>query len=470
MRKIYHLIIVTSYLFLISASSVQAIDPVIIKKAKPGAPPLKNALPRDGDFYSNDIDGVPTIKCSGSWSISQTFEPQEETTKTTDPNTGQVTESTSFVPYDVNKIAGAFLPVQEKWTNLGLDGCRKHVASRQKAISGSLAVIKKGFLSLDPNKAIGASNAARRTTPNRFLRCQRGQRLVKSVKLAFGGDEGTFTDEQVAWKCGGEFITVVDNEKLKCDPVRISDIAIAMNQNPYLDLGSTDPSGNCTIGATDTYIFYNPEADCGSTAPDIMGPLQNFASAPSSPRIQISPEQACGLYRATVEATDIGSNTRKFKTWSLENNQPVEIENKKSSIPWGNAYAYTNLSYLVKPKQQPVPMLDLCSKGEDTHSPNKPNPLSFFKFAAEFYGKVKETAETFSHPMQYEVFLDQRLQPGISADEVALKNFVTSKDQKKYFSDVRPVSSTDDQGKTFDPGNPYTRSFVSKQFLPKSWQ
>jgi hypothetical protein len=464
------LYIIIALIFTTLASPVSAIDPSIIKKAKPGAPPLKNPLPDDDNFYSNDIDGVPTIKCSGSYSISQTFEPEEETTKTTDPDTGKVTEETSFIPYDVNKIAGAFMPVQEKWTNLGLDGFRKHVASRQKAISGSLSIIKKGFLSLNPDKAIGASNAARRTTPNRFLRCQRGQRLVKAVKLAFGGDEGTFTDEQVAWKCGGEFITVVDNEKLKCDPVRISDIAIAMNQNPYLDLGSTDPSGNCTVGTTDTYIFYNPEADCGSTAPDIMGPLQNFASAPSSPRIDISPEQACGLYRATVEATDIGANTRKVKTWSLENDQPVDIENKKTSIPWGNAYAYTNLSMLTKPKQQPVPQLDLCSIDEDTHSRNKPNPISFFKFAAEFFGTIVDTAETYSHPMQYEFYIDQRLQPGISADEVALKNYVTGKDQKKYFSDVRPVSSTDDYGKTFDPGNPYTRSFVSKQFLPKSWQ
>jgi hypothetical protein len=457
-------------LFLVSTSSTQAIDPVIIKKAKPGAPPIKNPLPRDGDFYSNDIDSVPTIKCSGSWSISQTFEPEEETTTTTDPNTGQTTETTTFKPYDVNKIAGAFMPVQEKWTNKGLDGFRRHVASRQKAISGSLENIKKGFLSLDPDKGIGASNAARRTTPSRLLRCQRGQRLVKAVKLAFGGDEGTFTDEQVAWKTGGGFVTVVDNEKAGGEPVRISDIAIAMNQNPYLDLGSTDPSGNCTIGTTDTYIFYDPNADCGSTSPDIYGPLQKFASAPSSPRVQMSPEQACGLYRATVEATDIGSNTRKVKTWSLENNQPVEIENKKTSMPWGNAYTYTNLSYLVKPQQQAVPPLDLCSKDEDDHSRNKPNPLSFFKFAAEFFGTITDTAQTFSKPMQYEFFLDQRLQPGISADEVALKNFVTSKDQKQYFSDVRPVSSTDDYGKTFDPGNPYTRSFVSKQFLPKNWQ
>ncbi|MFA5895140.1 MAG: hypothetical protein WC851_05190 [Candidatus Shapirobacteria bacterium] len=465
------LIIFLLFLTLALPFSANAIDPVIIKKAKPGAPPLKNALPRDGDFFSNDIDGVPTIKCSGSYSISQTFEPEEETTKTTDPNTGEVTETTTFKPYDVNKIAGAFLPVKEKWTNLGLDGFRKHVASRQKAISGSLSIIKKGFLSLNPDKAIGASNAARRTTPNSLLRCQRGQRLVKAVRLAFGGDEGTFTDEQVAWKVGGDFVTVVDNEKLKAEPVRISDIAIAMNQNPYLDLGSTDPSGDLTIGTTETYIFYDPDVRCGDTSPAGMpGPLQKFASAPSAPRIDITPQKAGGLYRATVEATDIGSNTRKFKTWSLDNNQPVEIENKKSSIPWGNAYAYTNLSYLVKPQKQTVPMLDLCSKDEDTHSRNKPNPLNFFKFAAEFYGTIVETAQTFSHPMHYEVFLDQRLQPGISADEVALKNYVTGKDQKKYFSDVRPVSSTDDYGKTFDPGNPYTRSFVSKQFLPKSWQ
>lgn len=464
---VFILLLVTAFSFPLT---IHAIDPVIIKKAKIGAPPLKNPLPDDDNFYSNDIDSIPTIKCSGTYSISQTFEPEEETTTTTDPDTGEVTESTTFIPYDVNKIAGAFLPVKEKWSNQGLDGFRTHVASRQKAISGSLSVIKKGFLSLDPQKGIGASNAARRTTPNRLLRCQRGQRLVKSVKLAFGGDEGTFTDEQVAWKCGGEFITVVDNEKLKCDPVRISDIAIAMNQNPFLDLGSTDPSGNCTVGTTDTYIFYEPTADCGSTSPDIYGPLQKFASAPSSPRIDITPEQACGLYRATVEATDIGSNTRKVKTWSLENDQPVEIENKKTSIPWGNAYAYTNLSYLTKPKKQAVPMLDLCSIGEDENSRNKPNPISFFKFVAEFFGTVFETAQTYSHPIGYDFFIDQRLQPGISADEVSLQNFITEKDQQKYFNSPRPVSSTDDYGKTFDPGNPYTRSFVAKQFLPKSWQ
>jgi hypothetical protein len=450
--------------------STFAIDPVIIKKAKIGAPPLKNSLPRDPDFYSNNIDNIATIKCSGTYSVSQTFEPEEETTTTTDPDTGEVTESTTFIPYDVNKIAGAFLPVKEKWTNLGLDGFRRHVASRQKAISGSLTNIKKGFLSLDPDKGIGASNAARRTTPNRLLRCQRGQRLVKAVNLAFGGDEGTFTDEQVAWKTGGGFVTVVDNEKAGGEPIRISDIAIAMNQNPYLDLGSTDPSGNCTVGTTDTYIFYDPTADCGSTSPDIYGPLQKFASAPSSPRVGITPEEACGLYRATVEATDIGSNTRKVKTWSLDQDVPVEFENKKTSIPWGNAYAYTNLSYLTKPKKQAVPQLDLCSIDEDEKSRNKPNPISFFKFVAEFFGTIFDTAQTYSHPIGYEFFIDQRLQPGISADEVSLKNFVTAKDQKEYFSEVRPVSSTDDYGKTFDPGNPYTRSFVAKQFLPKSWQ
>lgn len=465
------LFILLSLLFLTFPLTANAIDPVIIKKANPGAPPLMNALPRDGDFYSNNIDSVPTIKCSGSYSISQTFEPQEETTKTTDPDTGAVTEETTFIPYDVNKIAGAFLPVQEKWTNLGLDGFRKHVASRQKAISGSLANIKKGFLSLDPDKGIGASNAARRTTPNSLLRCQRGQRLVKAVRLAFGGDEGTFTDEQVAWKVGSDFVTVVDNENLKTEPVRISDLAIAMNQNPFLDLGSTHPSGDLTIGTTETYIFYDPDVRCGDTSPAALpGPLQKFASAPSSPRIPITPEKAGGLYRSTVEATDIGSNTRKVETWSLENDQPVDFENKKTSIPWGNAYAYTNLSYLTKPQQQTVPMLDLCSIDEDAHSRNEPNPIGFFKYAAEFFGTVVDTAETYSHPMQYRFFIDQRLQPGISADEVALKNLITGNDQKKYFSEPRPVSSTDDYGKTFDPGNPYTRSFVSKQLLPKSWQ
>ena len=458
--------------FLICSIPAQAIDPVIIKKADYGASPLNKPLPRRSDYFSNDIDSVDTVKCSDTYSISQTFEPDITTTTTTDPNTGQTIQTETVNPYDVTKIVGAFLPVKDRWTNTALDDFRRFISNRPKAISGNLADIRRGRLSLDPNKTVGASNAARRTIPNRFLRCQRGQRMVEAVQLTYGGEEGTNTDEQVAWKCGGDYKTVVDFEKAPgCDPVLISDIAIAMNQNPFLDLGSTDPSANCTIGTTQTYVFYNPELGCGSTDP-ALGPntLETFASAPSSPRIDISPEVACGLYRATVEPNDIGSNARKVKTCSLDNGEKVDCETKKTSIPWGGSHTYVGLANMVKPKSQAVPEKDICTRVKNSKSRNKPNPLSFVKFVAMLFGTITDTAKTYEHPLTYDFFIDKRIQAGISADEVMRKNLIPAKIQKKLLSAPQQYASTDDYGKTFDPGNPWTGMVYTKGLLPKTWQ
>ena len=472
MKKIFFFFFL-SFEFYVLSFPISAIDPVIINDANPGHPPANNPLPKDPYFFSQNINGIPTVKCSGTYSISQSFEPHEETT--TDPNTGE--KSTSFTPYDVNKIVGAFLPVQEKWTNKGLDEYRRFLASRQKAISGSLQNIKKGFLSLNPDKAIGASNAARRGTPNRIARCLKGQRMVKAVQY-LSGQPSEYVDEQVAWDCGGSYMTVVDQEKNPCggQPVLISDIAFALDSNPTLDVGSSDPSGKCSTSSEPTYLFYDPSANCNIPAPSpgapTPGPLTNWASG--SPLHQIPSQDACMLYRATVEAADIGASPRKFTTCSLENDQPVDCEDKISNGPWLQAYPYSSnkssINHLIKPQKQPISPVDICATGDQKVSANKPNPLSFVKYAAEFFGTVTDTVMNFSHPMSYDIFIDKQVQDGISSYETSLKQIVPAKVQKTAFAAPQPPSSTDDQGKTVDPGNPYTQGIYSQQLLPKSWQ
>jgi|GEM_PF-4117299 len=465
------LLFIFSLLFTVHCSliSVFAINPIIIKKSNFGAPPSNAKLSDDSNYYPNDIG----LTCKGTYDISETFQPKETTT--TDANGNKVS---SFIPYTITEIKG-MPPVfsKKQWTNPGALHLDLAYDNNPKVIFGNIDTVKKAFLSYNPDSSYGSFGTGNKSMSNQMLRCLRGQRLVKAVRLANGIEGGSYSNEQIAWDNGGKYDPVSDTTQDTGKKVQLDDIAISLNKDPYLSLTETTPDGKAIRGTVPTYLFYDPEANCNLAGTDdpaapIPSSLDSFAPAGSPSYDRIPPEDAIALYK-TIGPSGSGPSRRNVKTCSENKDGSLfDCETKKTSMPRGELYPTTlSVNRQFIPAAQDVPVKDLCQTNPEQTITDRPNKVEFsIKAFAGFVEEITDAIKTISHPLQYEYKMDANIQDGLSVDETAMKNILPQSaiDDSCVSDTSQGPSSTD--GKSFDPGNDCTRKTVAKWLLPKSEQ
>ncbi|MBI2465266.1 hypothetical protein HYV64_03925 [Candidatus Shapirobacteria bacterium] len=470
MKPVFIFIVLT-FNFLLFTFPALALNPIIIKRSDPGSPPADTALSDDSIYYPNSVGLV----CTGKFTISQTFQPEEKTT--TDPNTGE--QTTTFVPYDVNRIQGR-PPIFNKgfWTNPAALGRDRATNSHPKNFLNTDS-INRSFMSYTPDNAEGSIGTGNKNMPEDVLKCLVGQRLVKAVKLANGSGGGVVSNEQVAWYDGGSAKPVTDSDQDDGQKVQLEDIAITMEQNPTLSLVNTDPAtGRCLPGTEENLIFYNPDDNCYNNDPTnpslpvpTPGRLSDFTD-PSSDSFQaLDPSEACKLYK-TLGPEGSGPSMRRVFVYNDDHERDVNPEIKKTNMPRGESLASANSLAIINYDGQDIPPINFCGTYEKNEIRDKPNDLLYaIKQSLEEFGTVFETAMTFSHSLTYEYHIEPAQEANMKIDEVARKNLIPEYVQE---ADVtlndphRPFSSTDSH--SFDPGNPYTLNTYARQLQPESMQ
>lgn len=460
-RFLFYFLLISNFLF--QFSTVQAINPIVIKKADFGAPPSNTKLTDDSIYFPNDV----SLKCSGTYTISQTFQPKETTT--IDPDTGEKT--TTYEPYTVDKIEGN-PPIFSKgfWTNPAALNFFVHIGNPIKTFFEDRTASKRAFTSYDPGSVYGSYGSATKGMSERVLKCLRGQRLVNAVRLA-NGEGGTVSNEQVAWDNGGQYDPVTDSTQNTGKKVQLDDIALSLAPNPYLSLTETSPDGKCVNGTDINYLFFDPAADCFTNVPELFptpGPLSQFAPTSSNSFDPIPAGDACALYK-TISPYGFGPSRRIVKTCSDDHGVEFDCETKNTNMPRGEGFSTSPyLATLIKQQKVEVIPEDLCKTYEKVTIKDKPNPVSFsIKAAIEAFGEVIDTAKTFIWPLTYTYTLAGEQTAGTSTDNTAFSSLISEKNKKDtcITEPDKPSSSTDD--KSFDVGNNCIRQEFTLNILPQ---
>lgn len=455
--------------FLVIVSSALALNPVIITKAKGGAPPADNPLSKDSDYYPNNASMV----CRSTFDISQSFDPKCTTTVDDQGN-----KSESCTPYDVKQIQG---PAPDFNKGLWTNGAAKHqddfLNNHGKGdIFTNPDTASRSFMSYDSNSDVGSIGAANKTLPNDVLTCLVGQRLVRAVQLANGSGTGEpVSNEQVA---DGQFTPVSDSSvNNKGKKIQLDDIAITLSPDNFpLSFSQIDDQGQCralAVGETQPPIFYNPQDDCYATDPaPVPGPLSQFTSPTSNSFQPITNLQAaCSLYR-TLGPVGSGPSRRNVYVYNDDHGQKVNPEFTKTNMPRGEVMSSSHPLAMTNFASEEVPTVDICKQYPRENISDRPNPALFdiIMSAIEDGWHVGDKAATFSHPLVYEYHIDPGQQAHLSTNEVMMKNVLPQKviDESCVSDPSRGFSSTD--GKSFDPGNLCTGTVYSQQLLPESWQ
>jgi hypothetical protein len=416
--NLFSFLLFTVYCLLFT-SPVLALDPVIIDRSDYGAPPAQSSGD-DMNYHPNDIWETDVTTCNGEFTVSNTFNP---ITGGTDAN-----GNTSFIRQIIDHIESTF--DLTRIYNKGPENQLMHEANRN--ISTELT--NETFNSYDTNKPLGASNMSVRSTPYKILKCQKGQRLVLAVQSLYPNFNGTVTNEQVAWNCGGAVYTVAERTSGSgCTPVRLADIANALASQP---------------------VFYDPSADCNQF-PD---PITLPQSVPNPN--PLSPANAVRLLSNNVEVIDNGSLTRGIEVCTTGTD---DCEREEHQVPLGGVQStdQNTVSQILPHKQVPKPV-DLCQTSDRPISLNKPNPISFLVAIWRAFGEVIDEARTFTGTATVEYTIDKRV--NLDKNEAFLNDLLPKTDQDKYQTTDQPGSST--EGKDYSPGAPITRTIFARNLIP----
>ncbi|MBP9817811.1 hypothetical protein KBC75_03615 [Candidatus Shapirobacteria bacterium] len=500
MKKFFCFILTSYFLLLTSIQPSLAYDPLIVQKPDFTAPPTDKDINEYPNYYANDIDSIDTVKCLEQATIQQSFEPKEVggSAVTTSPSgTTTVTQTRSFIPYDIKKIDGTFT-LNKFYSNLDVDLAIRQLANHPREINDPTG-IKRAFLSLDSdNPTYGASNSPKRTLPYTVQKCLRSQRLVLATRFRGLGGDSTTQDELIACKNDGQFISAFEGKSVgNCqEKIFLSDVAVALDQNHFVSplLGTTLPDGSlepgsCGIGTSEYPFFYNPDDNCFATDPtnkDNPPPivhlnLNELVGAPSA-RTSLTPLEACKLYKTAVEpAGEISSASSKIR-WAQEKINATKDDagdevnssytHKKINFPGAGVFVGKQVQHLyTMPYQQPVTPLDACLSQPNLNSLNKPNAVTFKQVITGLFDTVRDKAIHILYPhVRYTFIIDQRIPENQATGETANRNLITGADQEKYYPTDWKPSSTVGNPEVVHPGNPLSRALVKQNLLPKSWQ
>ena len=419
-----------------SATTVFALDPIIIDSSTHAAPPANGNGGADVNYHPNEIlKNQNVTKCPGNLSISNTFNPIQSGTG---PD-----GSPKWNPFDVNQIIGG-INFDDLYSNKGLDKAFLHLANHPKTVYGDDTGVHQAFVSFDANQTNGSSNVSERSTPYKVLRCQKGQRLVKAVLSLPDNSNQTSCNEQIAWNCGGKVVAfVAQKDGSGCTPIRLADIANALSSQPS--------------------VFYSPDASCYSDP--VPSSISLPASVPNPNPVSASVAQK--LIDTAVEPIDNCSIARRVEVCDKDAaGNPINCQNKEHQIPLGAIEATNqNTVGMAIPSAQDVKHYDLCNVADASFSPDKPNPLDFIAKVIKFFGTIVDKAQTFTDTTQKNIYIDNRI--SIDKDQTFLNNLIPASDQKKYQTTDTKGSSTD--SKDIDPGNGTARMIFANELLPKNF-
>lgn len=426
------LVFTFSFIFLISPVFVFARDPIIIDSSILGP---ATGTGKDYDYHSNDILNTNTINCSGTFPITQTFNPIQIGI---DKNSQPIFETQA-----INSI-GSSLNIDENYTNNGIDMAYTHLVGTKKKIYGDTDTLNQSFLSLDTSNSYGTSGIADRSTTYQVLACQKAQRLIYAIESLDPEANLVYNNEQVGWNCSGQIYSVTEKKNGSgCTPIRLSDIAMA--------LASDD-------------IFYATSVDCGSsTLPDpvTLSAIINTGSLHPNP---LSHDVATTLFDTAISVVASGSVASNVHVCDKDaNNNPINCQDQQQSIPLGAVLAtnQATVGQLVS-SDQTVTHYDVCQTSSQTTIADKPNSLSFFAKIIKFFGEVTDTTKTFADSTTKTFNIDSRV--NIDQDQAFLNSLIPSDDQVKYQTTDQSGSSTD--GKAIHPGNSVARSVFVNELLP----
>jgi hypothetical protein len=412
-------------------SPVFATDPIIIDQSILGPPP---GTGKDYNYHSNDILNTDTVKCSGTFSISNSFDPILSGTD----SRGQPIYQTQ----SINQISGT-LNLDENYTNRDPSTAETHLRGYQTKISGDDSTLSQAFLSLSTTNPYGASGMADRSTPYRVLQCQKSQRLIYAVESLNPDANLVYDNEQIGWNCSGQIYSVLEKKGgASCTPIRLADIAAAL--------------------ASDA-IFYDTSVNCSS--PSLPDPVALPVTIPHPN--PLSHDVAQKLFNTAVPVVADGSIASSVTVCDKDaSGNPVNCQIKKQSIPRGAVLA-TNQKTVsqIIPSTQSVPSYNVCNTTSRANSADKPNPLSFFAKVVKLFGEVTDTAKTFTDSTTKTFNVDSRV--NIDQDQAFLNNLLPASDQSKYQTTDQTGSSTD--GKVIHPGNPVARSVFANDLLPANF-
>ena len=425
-KKLLFLLSIT--FFSISVTPVSARDPIIINDSIKGSPQTTG---QDYNYHSNDILNTQTINCSGSVSISNTFDPIKIGI---DANSEPIYQTQS-----INQISGT-LNLNENYTNRGVASAYNHLVGNQLKIYGDDDAINQSFLSLKSMNPYGASGITSRSTPYRVLQCQKSQRLIYAIESLNPDSNLIYDNEHIGWNCSGQIYSVLEKKDGSgCTPIRLADIAAAL--------------------ASDT-IFYPITIDCNS--PNLPNPTTLPATIPNPN--PVSHEVAQKLFNTAVTPVASGSVASVVEICDKDaSGNPVNCQDKKQSIPLG-AVTATNqatVNQLVSDTQT-ITNYNVCATSPRAYSADRPNPLSFLAKVVKFFGEVTDTAKTFTDSTSKTVKIDSRV--NIDQDQAFLNNLLPASEQSKHQTTDQSGSSTD--GKVVQPGNPSARAVFANELLP----
>jgi hypothetical protein len=467
MNKTRFYFLLFTFYFLFSTNSF-ALVPVFIKKSESGAPPAGNPYMDDSDYFPNGLGLV----CEGTFTISQTFEPDKKVTKDSKGN-----ETVTFKPFDVTKIVGAAPGFNHGfWTNSQAEGHVRATNSNPRTLANA-DDINRAFMSYDPDGLEGAIGTGNKNMPDSVLKCLVGQRLVNAVILANNSGGGVVTNEQVAWYDGGTAKPVIGNESGSGQKVQLDDIAITLDQNRFLSLTETDANGRALPSTEENLIFYDPDDNCYNNDPTdranpipTPGRLGNFTTPNSDSYEPIDPSEAAKLYK-TIGPEGGGASMRRIWVYNKDHGRNVEPEIKKTSMPRGEALASANSLKIITYEGQEIPKLNkYCKIHDEPEIRDRPNGLFYtIKYALEEFGRVFDTRRTFSKTLTYRVHQDYNIKNNVEIDEVARKNLFPQYvfDENPGLDDPNTPYTTTDKY-SFDPGNSRTYNLHVSQLQPEN--
>lgn len=407
---------------------VLARDPIIIDESIKGVPP---GTGQDYNYHPNDILNTDTVDCTGTFTITNTFNP---IISGTDVDGHPVYQTQS-----INQISGNF-NLDENYTNRNPPAAEAHLIGNQKPIYGDDQIIHQSFLSLNANSPQGASGITNRSTPYRVLQCQKAQRLIYAIESLDPTVNSVYDNQHLGWNCSGQIYSL--NEKKDgsgCTPIRLADIAAALASDP---------------------IFYPTTVNCAS--PTLPAPITLPVTIPHPN--PLPHDIALKLFDTAVPVVANNSIATSVEVCGKDAaNRPINCEQKKQSIPVGAVMAtnQATVSQLIS-SQQSVPSHNLCNTTSRPYSADKPNPLSFFARIIKFFGEVTDQVRTFTDTTTTTFHIDSRI--NIDRDQAFLNNLIPASDQSKYQTTDQTGSSTDT--KVIHPGNPVARSVFANELLP----
>lgn len=415
------IILVLSFLFF--SQKTYAYPAIIIEKSI-HSPPVGTGA--DQNFVPNDINNTDTIKCSGTYTVSETFNPKSIGSS-----------PPSFEPYSVNSISNQANFGISNYSNTGLVKQQQHLGNRYQNLTDPLK-LNKAFLSLNINQDSG--NTSNRATPYYVLKCLKGQRLIKSVLSLSKSYNGTTCNEQIGWNCQNTFVNLNDSHDPSCVAVRIADIAAHFAHKP---------------------IFYPLDANCydQNLQPTLLNIVHNLAP----PKFSESVYQHLLTY--AVEVSDTCSLARNIEICDKDGQgNSINCRLQSSSIPRGSIVDTTKkITAQFIPSSATLIKPDICQTTTGKASFDRPNPVSFLASVQKAFGTITDSPQTFSDTVVKNDYLDSRID--FSNDLTFLTNMIPSSQKSKY--NLTSCSTTD--GKSIDPGCKDARVVVGHFLLPKNF-